>query len=435
MNRDANAANTRGSPAGRLVLAAAVLGNALEFYDFVIYSFFAVYIGRAFFPTNSKLASLLLSVATFGIGFVTRPIGGVVIGAYADRAGRKPALLLTFALMSVGTLAIVVTPGYATIGPAAPLILVAARLVQGMALGGEVGPSTALLLESAPLGRRGLYTSFQGASQGAASLASGVVGLVLSCALRADQLAGWGWRIAFALGLLLVPVGMYVRHRLPERHAAGVHGGADVLRIMWQVHRTKILLSTLVVMSMTIGTYVAAYMTTYALTTLGLPARMAMLAPIVVGALTMAMSMWAGGASDRYNRRRLMIGSRVATMVAVYPLFAWLVYVRSAGALVCVMAALTLLGVPGGAAAVAMMSEIFPREVRSSGLSITYALAVTLFGGTTQFVVVWLLGVTHNPLSPAWYVIASSAVSVMAMLMLPRSIERSTTDPASDTIQ
>ena len=205
--------------ARRRGVVAAVIGNTLEFYDFTTYAFFAVTIGRTFFPAGDAWVSLLASVATFGIGFVTRPIGGVVIGAYADRAGRKPAMMLTIALMAIGMLMLALTPGYATIGLAAPVLVVIGRLIQGFALGGEVGPSTAYLIESAPPGRRGLYASWQIASQGLATLCAGTIGVLLSLGLSADQMQAWGWRIPFLLGLLIIPVGIYIRRAMPFGNA------------------------------------------------------------------------------------------------------------------------------------------------------------------------------------------------------------------------
>lgn len=176
----------------RTGIAAAVLGNALEFFDFTSYAFFAVMIGRAFFPTQSAFGSLLLSVATFGVGFVTRPLGAVVIGTYADRAGRKPAMLLTIALMAVGMVMLALTPPYAVIGFAAPVLVVLARLVQEFALGGEVGPTTSYLLEAAPPGQRGLYASWQLASQGLSTVVSGFLGVLLSQTLSPDDMQAWG---------------------------------------------------------------------------------------------------------------------------------------------------------------------------------------------------------------------------------------------------
>ncbi|MBU6437978.1 MAG: MFS transporter, partial [Betaproteobacteria bacterium] len=182
------------------VVGATVVGNALEFYDFLTYAFFAVYIGKTFFPVTDPLSSLLLSVALFGIGFFTRPLGGIVIGAYADRAGRRAAMILTIALITLGTLGLVLTPSYASIGVAAPIIVVACRLVQGLALGGEVGPSTAFLIEAAPHGGRGRLASWQLASQGAAALVAGMFGLVMAATLSQADMLAWGWRVPFAVG-------------------------------------------------------------------------------------------------------------------------------------------------------------------------------------------------------------------------------------------
>ncbi len=406
----------------RWAVGAIVAGNALEFYDFLTYSTFAVYIGRAFFPAGSEFASLLLSLATFGVGFFTRPLGGLLIGAYADRAGRRPALMVTIALMAVGTLGLVLTPSYARIGLAAPVLLVIARLVQGLALGGEVGPSTAALLECAPPGRRGVYTSWQGASQGMAILAAGLIGALLAVVLSKEQLADWGWRLAFALGLVIVPVGLYIRRRLPETLLApGSRSSAGVLRLIWSQHRRSLALAILIIMALTISTYVGNYMTTYALTTLGMPASKAMLATLVQGAIIAGGSIGSGLLADRIGRKPVMIASRVAVLLAVYPAYVFLVGERSVWALVCVTGLLTSFQVVGVTAALVALTEIFPNEVRSSGLAISYAVSVSVFGGSTQFVIAWLIGTTGDPLSPAYYVILSSLITLWAMIKLPET--------------
>ena len=407
----------------RWAIAATVAGNALEFYDFLAYTFFAVYIGRAFFPTGQDFASLLLSLATFGVGFVTRPLGGVLIGTYADRAGRRPALMLTIGLMAVGTLAIAVTPSYASIGIAAPLILVAARLVQGLALGGEVGPSTAVLLECAPPGRRGLLTSWQSASQGIAILAAGIVGVVLAQVLGKEELAGWGWRVPFAVGLIIVPVGLYIRRRLPETLQAGSASPtqAGVLGLIWRQHRRSLVLSILIIMSLTISTYVNTYMTTFALTTLGLPASQAMWATLVGGVVVALGANWGGRLSDRFGRRPVMIVPRVMLMLVIYPALVFVVREKTLWALLSVTGLFHLLTVASAAAVLAAMTEVFPNAVRSAGTAIAYALSVSVFGGTTQFAIAWLIGTTGDPLSPAYYVIATSLVSLWAMFKLPET--------------
>ena len=415
----------------RWTVAATVAGNALEFYDFLTYSTFAVYIGHAFFPTNSAFASLLLTLATFGVGFLTRPLGGLLIGAYADRAGRRPALMMTISLMTVGTLGLVLTPSYASIGMSAPAILIVARLVQGFALGGEVGPSTAVLLECAPSGSRGLFVSWQSASQGIAICAAGLVGLALSMTLDKGQLAAWGWRVPFALGLVIVPVGLYIRRRLPETlEAPGSRGSAAVLGLLWRQHRRPLLLAVAIIMCLTISTYVSGYMTTYALTTLGMPASKAMLATIANGAVLAAGALLGGRLSDRFGRKPVMIVPRIALVAAVYPAFLLLVTVTTSGVLVFVTALLTLLGVLSGAAALTALTEVFPNEVRSSGLAISYAISVSVFGGTTQFVIAWLIGATGDRLSPAYYVILTSVISLWAMFKLPETLRSATSQQA-----
>jgi MFS family permease len=423
---DAAVAPAAGSSAGprplldRGAVVATVAGNALEFYDFLTYATFAVYIGRAFFPTGNAFASLLLTLATFGVGFVTRPLGGLLIGAYADRAGRRPALMLTISLMTVGTLALVVTPSYASIGLAAPIILIIARLVQGLALGGEVGPSTAVLLECAPAHRRGIFVSWQSASQGIAVLTAGVVGLALSSVLDNEQLGAWGWRLPFALGLLIVPVGLYIRRRLPETlEAPGTRGSSAVLGLLWREHRRTLLLAILIIMCLTVSTYVDGYMTTYALTSLGMAASKAMLATIATGAVMAAAAVWGGHLSDRFGRKAVMILPRIALAIGVVPAFMLLLTHTTPGVLVLVTALLTLLGTLSAAPVLTALGEVFPNEVRSSGLAIAYALSVSIFGGSTQFIVAWLIGVTGNRVSPGYYVVIVSVISLWAMFRLP----------------
>jgi MFS family permease len=409
----------------RGAVAATVAGNALEFYDFLTYATFAVYIGRAFFPTGNAFASLLLTLATFGVGFVTRPLGGVLIGAYADRAGRRPALMLTISLMTVGTLGLAVTPSYASIGLAAPIILIIARLVQGLALGGEVGPSTAVLLECAPLHRRGSFVSWQSASQGIAVLAAGMVGFVLSNILDKAQLAAWGWRLPFALGLLIVPVGLYIRRRLPETlEAPGTRGGGAVLGLLWREHRRTLLLAILIIMCLTVSTYVDGYMTTYALTSLGMPVSKAMLATIANGAVMAVAAVYGGRLSDRYGRKPVMILPRLALLIAVVPAFMLLIAHTTPVTLVLVTALLTLLGTLSAASVLTALGEVFPNEVRSSGLAVSYALSVSVFGGSTQFIVAWLIGVTGNRVSPGYYVVITSIISLWAMFRLPLPLAR-----------
>ena len=409
---------------GAGIIAATVAGNALEFYDFLTYSTFSVYIGKAFFPSKDPFVSLLLSLATFGVGFFTRPLGGVLIGAYADRAGRKPAMMLTIGLITLGTLGLALTPGYDSIGITAPIILVISRLLQGFALGGEVGPATAVLLECAPPGRRGAIVGWQIASQGIAIFAGGAVGGILALALDREQLALWGWRLPFLLGLAIVPLGIYLRRKLPETlEQPGTLGGMDVLAEVFRGYSRPIVLGILVIMCLTITTYIGNYMTTYALTTLKMPPSEAMLATLTQGICTATAALIGGRLSDRFGRKIVMILPRVALLLAIYPAFLFLVSARTTAALVGVAAFNALMSACSGAASIAAMTEIFPNRVRSSGVAIVYAVAVSIFGGSTQFVVAWLIGFTGDPLSPAYYAIMTSIVGLLAMMALPKPVQ------------
>ena len=385
------------------IVGATVAGNAIEFYDFTTYAFFAVYIGKTFFPSNSPLTSLLLSVAVFGVGFVTRPLGGVLIGAFADRAGRKPAMLLTIGLITAGTMGLALTPSYESIGIAAPIIVVLCRLVQGLALGGEVGPATSYLIEIAPPGKRGLYGSWQLASQGVASLMAGIVGVALT----------------------LNPIAIFLRRHMPETldhgHGAQSAPGAGSEKLpapRIRDHARIIGLAVMMVMGTTVSTYVAIYMTTYAITTLKLSPVIGMTSTILVGLATWAGALLGGWLSDRYGRTPVLLWPRVALLVLTYPAFLLLIEYTSFFTLACVTSLLALLTAMTGSASLVTIPEHFPSHVRALGLSIAYAVGVTVFGGTTQFVITWLIAATGNPAAPALYVVVTSLITLVAILKM-----------------
>jgi MFS family permease len=418
---DARPSAPRAAGVPKRVVAATVAGNALEFYDFVTYAFFAVYIGKTFFPASTPLGSLLLSVAVFGVGFFARPVGGVLIGAFADRAGRRPAMLLTIALITMGTLGLALTPSYESIGLAAPIIVVLCRLIQGLALGGEVGPSSAFLIESAPAGQRGLYASWQLASQGAAGLVAGAIGLLLTNSLTPAEMLAWGWRVPFMVGLLLVPLAIYLRHNMPETlHAAptqAVNSGVTGLKRK----RGLIGLAVLVVIGGTVSTYVGNFMTTYAITTLKMSPVLAMGATVVGGLSTLVFSLLGGWMCDRFGRKPTMFWPRLAAALLTVPAFMLLVANPSAVTLFAVAGFLAALTAVSGAASLVAIPELLPRGIRATGMSIAYAIGVSLFGGTTQLVITWLIGVSGNPAAPAWYVAGASVITALAMLAMPES--------------
>jgi MFS family permease len=409
--------------AGPRVITATVAGNALEFYDFVTYAYFAVYIGAAFFPAATPLGSLLLSVGVFGVGFVFRPLGSAVIGRYADRAGRRPAMLLTIVLITIGTAGLALTPAYATIGPTAPIIVVACRLVQGLALGGEVGPAGAFLIEAAPGHRRGFYSAWQPATQGVAALLAGIVGTMLSAQLSPEQLADWGWRVALLPGLLLIPVAFYLRRAMPE--TLPVQGQIKRSSGGLGDHTRLLALAVLVILGGTVSTYVGTYMTTYAITTLKLTAAAGFAATIAGGLAILVFALVGGWLSDRVGRWPVMVAPRVILAAGTWPMFSWLAASPSPITLVLATTLLTGLTALSAAASLVLIPELLPRQVRATGLAVAYAIGVSLFGGTTQFIITYLISATGDPTSPAWYVTVTSLISVFAMWALPESRGRS----------
>jgi MFS family permease len=401
-------------------IVAVVVGNWLEFYDFLVFTFFAVMIGDAFFPGESEIARLLGALATFGVSFVTRPIGAAVIGAYADRAGRRAALTLTLLLMAIGSAMVGLTPSYAQIGVAAPIILVLARLIQGFSCGGEVGPATTYLLESAPPHRRAAMTAWQGYSQQLAIFTGSLVGVILAASLSREQLYAWGWRLPFLLGIVIAPVGLYIRRQLPDTiHAHETHhSGRAVLADLMRNHARVVILGIFVICGGTISTYVFNYMTTYAITTLRLSETIGTtltLTGSIASIAGMALGVWA----DRFGRKTMLVASRVVFVLAIYP--AYRVITAPDATPVVIVAMNMLLNFvfsTGIGALYAFLPEALPKAVRSSGLAILYALGVTIFGSTTQFVVAWLIDWTKDPMVPAWYQIIANIGAIAAVAMI-----------------
>jgi MFS family permease len=409
------------------VVAAAVAGNALEFFDFVTYAFFAVYIAEAFFPARTEFMSLLVTVGVFGVGFVFRPLGGVIISAYADRAGRKPAMLLTIAMITVGTAGLALTPSYAAIGTAAPVIVIVCRMIQGLALGGDVGPASTFLIEIAPSGRRGFYSSWQLASQGLSGILAGGLGTVLSLMLDKAQMAAWGWRVPFVLGLALIPVALYLRRSMPETMKTTPDQPARTSGTMASTllgHGRLLILGVLLIVGGTVATYVANYLTTYAITTFHFSASISLSATLVAGCSTFVFSLLGGWLADRFGRRVVMIVPRILLALLVWPAFLLLAWHPAALTLYLTAITLTALTAMSSTASLVAIPELLPASIRATGLGVTYAIGVSLFGGTTQFVITWLLGVTQNPVSPAWYVVITSLITLGAMLAMPESRHR-----------
>ena len=397
-------------------VAAVAAGNALEFYDFLTYSFFALQIGRSFFPSHDAGTSLLASLATFGVGFLTRPVGALVIGRLADRRGRRPAMLLTFLLMGVAMVGLALTPPYRSLGVAAPVLAILFRLVQGFALGGEVGPSTAFLIEAAPPHRRGLFVSLQFMGQRGAVLCAGLIGVGLSSRLSEAALDAYGWRIALLAGAVIIPFGLSLRRGLAETlhleapsppPSAGADGPGRV-----------VLLGLALLAGTTIVNYGLDYMTTYARATLHMPSPVAFGATVVVGSVGMLANLLGGWLSDRLGRRPVVIASLAVLLVLTFPCYALVSHVRTGAALFVAAGALSAAYATGAAAVLVAVTEALPQRTRAASLALIYAAAIATFGGSAQLVVAWLTRATGSPLAPAGYMAAAAAVALLAMLAM-----------------
>jgi MHS family citrate/tricarballylate:H+ symporter-like MFS transporter len=406
----------------RQVLAV-VVGNGLEFYDFVTYAFFAAQIGRAFFPSNTPGTSLLASLATFGAGFLTRPLGAFVIGRLGDRAGRKPAMLLSFVLIGVGVVGLPLIPSYASIGVWAPVLAIACRLLQGFALGGEVGPSTAFLMEAAPPLRRGLYVSLQATSADVAVFVAGLVGLGLASVLDAASLDAWGWRVALLLGAAIVPFGLRLRRTLDETLPASVRSPESwpQPKAAATAYRRTVVLGLILLSTATTTNYLLEYMTTYANFTLGMSPKTAFGATAVIGLSGVLCDPLGGWLSDRFGRKPVMILPWIVLALAVFPAFVILDRLRTGAALYGACAVLGCISTLSSATIIVAITEALPARARSGGIGLIYAFAISVFGGSAQFSVAWLIRATGNPLAPAWYMCCGVIIGLMALLQLPET--------------
>jgi MHS family proline/betaine transporter-like MFS transporter len=410
-------------------ICAASIGNALEFYDLLIYGYFAVVIGKLFFPAADETTSLLLSVGTFGISFIMRPLGAMLLGSYADRAGRKASLTMSITLMMAGTAMIAFAPTYAQIGIASPLLVIVARMLQGFSTGGEFGAATAFMVEHADAKRRGFFASWQLSTQGLATVLAAGISALLSYLLTEGQMTDWGWRIAFGVGLLIGPVGLYIRSQIDEtpefKKVAAVKTEKSPLKEVLVHDRVNLLLAIGVVAGATAFNYVCkVYMPTYALKQLHIPATSSFLGAVMTGAVLMATAPLFGSLSDRYGRFRVLTIALLTVGFTSYPLFLMLTTWPSVTTLILVQALVGLLIAASLGPIPAMLSDIFPTRTRGTGLALSYNFSVTLFGGFAPLIVTWMIALTGNKMAPSFYVIATAIVSVAAVLVLGRRMAR-----------
>jgi MHS family citrate/tricarballylate:H+ symporter-like MFS transporter len=407
-------------------IAAATIGNALEFYDFLTYAFFSIQIGHAFFPSQSAYGSLMLSLATFGAGFITRPIGALVIGAWSDRVGRRPAMMLCFVLIGCSIVGMALIPTYKTIGVLAPILAVLMRMTQGFSLGGEIGSNTAFLLEAAPPQSRGLIVAWQGASQYVALVVGGAVGAILTAVMPADALDAYGWRIAFLLGAVTVPFGLWLRSNLPETVQAPVppaagQAAAPSRLALARAHWRVLALGLIILASVAISSYVFVYIVTYAQATLHMSARAGFLAETGGNIAAVGCILLGGWLSDRLGRWPVNVWGNLLLLILAYPTFAWITGTRSDMALILGVTGLTGLACLTYGSIYAALAESLPQGIRGSGFGTLYSIAMAAFGGTTQLVATWLIHRSGSAMALAWYLIAAVAVGQVGVMLMPES--------------
>ncbi|MFZ4214586.1 MFS transporter [Pantoea endophytica] len=397
-------------------LFATCIGNALEWFDIAVYGFFASYIAHAFFPTSDPSVSMLLTFGSFGVSFLIRPLGAIVLGNYADRHGRKKALLLSINLMMLGGAVITFMPSYSSIGLMAPLLILLARLVQGFSAGGEFGSSTAFLVEHFPE-RKAFIASWQFATQGASTLMASAFGLGLTQILSESQIQDWGWRIPFAFGLLIGPLGIYIRRHVHEPASFAEHKPvAAPLKSLFGRQKELMLLAIGLMVISTAVNYMLNYVPTYATKNLHLSGSVAftatLLAGVILTVVTPIMGLWA----ERVGRVPLMWGSLFLLIVTIYPAFKLVVDHTTPTTLILLVCWMALLKSIYFSTVPSVMADLFPMGTRASGMAISYNVAVTVFGGFAPLICTLLISVTGTSLAPGYYLMAMSVLSGLALL-------------------
>jgi MFS family permease len=410
-------------------------GNFLEMYDFMVFGYYAAAIGKAFFPGGSAFASLMLSLMTFGAGFLMRPVGALVLGAYTDRHGRRAGLLLTLGLMSVGIFSIACMPGYATIGLLAPLFVVIGRLLQGFSAGMELGGVSVYLSEIATPGHKGFYVSWQSGSQQIAVMFAASVGVVLNSVLPADKMQQWGWRVPLLLGCVIVPFLFRLRKSLAETDEFIARkrrpGTSEILRSLIENWRI-VLVGTFMVTMTTVSFYmITAYTPTFGNSVLHLGSMDSLIVTLCVGASNLFWLPIMGALSDRIGRHPLLFGCTILMLITAYPAMLWLVSEPSFARLLTVELWLSFIYGSYNGAMVVFLTEIMPVEVRTSGFALAYSLATAIFGGFTPALCTYLIHISGNRAIPGlWLSFAAACGLAAALFARPRNVAVKTECPA-----
>jgi MFS transporter, MHS family, proline/betaine transporter len=415
----------------RKAILAAGTGNALEWYDFAVFAFLTPVLSQLFFPGEDRIAAILSTFAVFAVGFVMRPIGAILFGRIADKRGRKAALIVSVTLMGVATLLIGIMPTYASVGLLAPALLVVARMLQGLSVGGEFGASASFLVEYAPPHRRGFYGSLAYFSANAGSMLGGLVVLLFTLSLTAESMTGWGWRVPFLLSFPLLAIGMYLRARIAETPQFEAVQSTDeqvssplstVLREHWKAMLT--IVGIAVAFAITSYT-VLSFILSYLITVIGFTPIQALTAVVLATAIGSCMTPVFGALSDTFGRRPILIFACLAGLALPYPGFLLL----QNGTFGSALLGMVILWVPVSSfcgVTPATFAEMFPTKVRVSGFGVAYGFGTALFSGTAPFVATLLVDVTGSSLAPAWYVMAAALVSLCVILPLVRETRHDT---------
>ncbi len=407
-------------------VGAALIGNTLEWFDLSVYAYFALAISKVFFPAADPAVSLFLAFATFGISFLIRPLGAAVLGSYADRQGRKKALSLSILLMLIGTATIAVMPSYATIGIIAPIGILFARLLQGFSAGGEFGSSTAFMMEHAPQKTRNFVASLQFASQGFGVVIASLFGYFLTTGLDDQQMLEWGWRVPFFFGLILGPVGLYIRRTVDESpDFKESEPGSQPLRDVLLSQKTLLLVAMGVLIVSTASNFMIKYMPSYASTTLNIPQSSGFLATLTGGLILTLVTPIVGFITGFVSRIKIMLWASTIYILAIIPAFVWLNKVPSATSLLIVVSMMALIKAVYFAPLASLMADVFPIHTRVTGMSLSYNLSVTIFGGFAPVIATGLIALTGSQLAPSFYLILAAALSISALLVAKRKLKLS----------
>lgn len=403
-------------------------GNFIEMFDFFLFGLYATYISKAFFPATDEYASLMSTFMTFAAGFLMRPIGAVILGAYIDKVGRRKGLITTLALMALGTILIAFVPGYATLGIFAPLLVLIGRLLQGFSAGVELGGVSVYLSEIAPPGRKGFYVSWQSGSQQVAVIVAALIGYVLNTMFMPAEIADWAWRIPFFIGCMIVPVLFFLRRSLEETEEFAKRKTRPTLGQIWasMLHNWQLIIAGMLLVAMTTVSFylITIYTPTFGVKVIKVSTTDSMIVTICVALSNLFWLPVMGGLSDKIGRKPILLTFSILTILTAYPAMSWLIATPDFTHMLIVELWLSFLYASWNGAMVVALTEVMPFEVRTVGFSLAYSLATAIFGGFTPAIATWMIEVTDNKAAPAIWMSIAAVCGLVATLILYRKQQR-----------